>query len=97
MFIRDGGSVGVRKVAFGSRRQHAAQILSHMRAMDVESDLRNARSLTFYTTDEGAKINAIVTKIDGAHKRPDMRRMREITILPTRETAAFSVKTFGAY
>ena len=92
MFIRDGGAADAHKVAFGSRQQHASQIVSHLRTMGDDADLRNARAMTFYTTDEGQVRNPIVTKIVGADKGPGLRGIRAITILPMREPATCSVK-----
>ena len=92
MFIRDGGSDDVHKVAFGSRQQHASQIVSHLRTMGDDSDLRNACAMTFYTTDEDQERHPIVTTIVGADKGPGLRGICAITILPTQESVTCSVK-----
>ena len=91
-FIRESGSPDLHKVSFGSRQQHASQIVSHLRVMDDEEDLRNARAMTFYTTQEDAERNPISTTIVGASEDPDLRGIRAITILPRHEPSTSSVK-----
>ena len=89
-FIREGGSTDVYKVAFGSRQQHASQIVSHLRAMDDDSDLRNACALTFYTKPGDAEMNTVMAEIVGADA--DLQGLRRITILPTQSPPTTEVK-----
>ena len=91
-FAREAGSPDVRKVAFGSRQQHASPIVSHLRAMDDDADLRGACAMKFYTTQEDAERNPISTTIVGASEDPDLRGIRAITILPRHEPSTPSVK-----
>ena len=89
-FIRDGGSKDVYKVAFGSRQQHASQIVSHLRAMDDDADLRNACALTFYAKPGGAVGNTVLAEVVGPEA--ELRGIRKITILPNQPPPTTDVK-----
>ena len=89
-FIRDGCPPGVRRVAFGARQKRDSPIVSHLRAMDGDADLRNARALTFYAGAEEELTNTSRAEIVGADS--DIRVIREITILSPQTHPTTGVK-----